>query len=70
LIQGNAKLGQHAKDAFHLVESAKYGGRFFITNDERLLKKVDEIWKMLLPLRVLKPTDFLEAYYQAKARRA
>jgi hypothetical protein len=36
LIQGNAKPGQHAKDALHLVESAKYGCRF-ITNDRRLL---------------------------------
>jgi hypothetical protein len=68
LIQGNAKPGQHARDAYHLVESAKYG-RHFITNDARLLKKADDIWKML-QLRVLKPSEFLDAYYQAKARRA
>jgi predicted nucleic acid-binding protein len=60
LIQGNAKPGQHDRDAFHLVESAKYG-RHFITNDERLLKKSAEIWKML-HLRVIKPSDFLAAY--------
>lgn len=36
LIQGNAKPGKHDADAFHLVESAKYG-RHFITNDRRLL---------------------------------
>ncbi len=70
LIQGNAKPGQHAKDAFHLVESAKYGGRFFITNDEHLLKRADEIGNMLPHLRVLKPTGFLEAYHQARVRRA
>lgn len=64
LIQGNAKPGQHAKDALHLVESAKYGV-FFITNDARLLKKADEIYVMLPPLRVVKPTEFLEAYYRA-----
>ena len=34
LIQGNARAGQHARDAFHPVESAKYG-RHFITNDGR-----------------------------------
>jgi hypothetical protein len=67
LIQGNAKPGQHSKDAFHLVESAKYG-RHFITNDARLLKKADEIWK-ILQLRVLKPSEFLEAHHQARARR-
>jgi len=68
LIQGNAQPGQHARDAFHLVESAKYG-RHFITNDGRLLKKADDIWRML-SLRVLKPSEFLEAYRQARARRA
>jgi hypothetical protein len=62
LIQGNARPGQHDKDAFHLFESAKYGGRFFITNDARLLKKADEIWEILRPLRVVKPSDFLAAY--------
>lgn len=67
LIQGNARAGQHTKDAFHLVESAKYG-RHFITNDARLLKKADEIWG-LLHLRVLKPSEFLKAYRQAKASR-
>jgi hypothetical protein len=60
LIQGNAKPGQHDKDAFHLVESAKYG-RHFITNDGRLLKKAEEIWEML-HLKVLKPSEFLAAY--------
>jgi len=60
LIQGNAKTGQHDKDAFHLVESAKYG-RQFITNDGRLLKKAEEIWAML-NLKVLKPSEFLAAY--------
>ena len=68
LIQGNAQTGQHAKDAFHLVESAKYG-RHFITNDGRLLKKADDIWRML-HLRVLRPSEFLDAYHHAKARRA
>jgi len=60
LIRGNARPGQHDRDAFHLVESAKYG-RHFITNDRRLLKKADEIWDML-QLKVLKPTEFLNAY--------
>jgi hypothetical protein len=66
LIQGNAKPGRHDKDAFHLVESAKYG-RQFITKDGRLLKKAAEIWQ-LLQLRVLKPSEFLAAYYSAVER--
>jgi hypothetical protein len=66
LIQGNAKPGRHDKDAFHLVESAKYG-RHFITKDMRLLKKATEIWRML-QLRVLTPSDFLASYRDAVER--
>lgn len=62
VIQGNARPGQHDNDARHVFESAKYGGRFFITNDARLLKKADEIWEILRPLRVVKPSEFLAAY--------
>jgi predicted nucleic acid-binding protein len=61
LIQGNAKSARHEKDAFHLVESAKYGGRYFITKDRRLLKKAPEIWAALR-LRVVTPSEFLSAY--------
>jgi hypothetical protein len=63
LIQGNARPGQHAKDAFHIVESAKNGGRHFITNDVRLLKKAPDIWQAL-QIRVLKPTDFIADYFR------
>ena len=63
LIQGNAQPDQHDKDAFHIVESAKNGGRHFITNDVRLLKKAPDIWKVLL-IRVLKPTDFIADYFK------
>jgi hypothetical protein len=62
LIRGNAQPGQHEKDAFHLFESQKNGGRFFITKDGRLLKKADEILENLPPLRVVKPSEFLTAY--------
>jgi predicted nucleic acid-binding protein len=61
LIQGNSKSGQHDSDAFHLVESAKYGGRHFITNDQRLLKKANQIWR-LLHLKVLAPSEWLAAF--------
>ena len=61
LIRGNAKPGQHDRNAFQLFESAKYGGRHFITNDGRLLKKAAEIWA-ILQIKVLKPSDFLAAY--------
>ena len=62
LIQGNAQPGKHAKDAFHLVESAKNGGRHFITEDGRLLRLAPAIWKEL-QIRVLTPQDFVNDYY-------
>jgi hypothetical protein len=58
LIQGNAKPGKHDSDAFHIVESAKNGGGYFITNDVRLLKKTAEILKAL-GIKVLKPSEFV-----------
>jgi predicted nucleic acid-binding protein len=67
VIQGNAKTGQHAKDAFHLVESAKNGGRHFITNDQRLLKKAPEIWDAL-QIKVLKPSDFVTSWLTHRER--
>lgn len=60
LIGGNSNPGQHDRDAFHLVESAKYG-RHFITKDKRLLKKAGEIWGML-HLKVCAPSEWLAAY--------
>jgi hypothetical protein len=62
LVQGNAQPGQHAHDAFHVVESAKNGGRHFITNDKRLLKKAPEIWKALM-IRVLTASEFIKDYF-------
>jgi hypothetical protein len=62
LIRGNARPGKHDNDAFHLVESAKNGGRHFITNDDRLLKKAPEIWSALL-IRVLTASEFINDYY-------
>jgi hypothetical protein len=61
LIRGNAQLGQHDQDAFHLVESAKNGGRYFITNDNRLLNKSREIYRALR-IEALKPSAFLAGF--------
>ncbi|MGA2366183.1 MAG: hypothetical protein ABSG12_11920, partial [Steroidobacteraceae bacterium] len=66
LIQGKALSDQHANDAFHLVESAKNGGRHFITNDKRLLKFAPQIWEQLL-IRVLTASEFINDYYSAAA---
>ena len=62
LIRGNAQSNLHDADAFHLVESQKNGGRHFITNDGRLLKKAADIWQALL-IRVLSPKEFMDDYF-------
>ncbi|QFY41792.1 type II toxin-antitoxin system VapC family toxin [Candidatus Methylospira mobilis] len=58
LVQGNAKPGKHDNDAFHIVESAKNGGGYFITNDMRLLKKTAEILNDI-GIKVIKPSEFV-----------
>jgi len=61
LMRGNAKPGKHDADAIHIVEAAKHGGRYFITNDGRILSKKEDL-SMLVGISVVMPTEFLEAY--------
>jgi hypothetical protein len=63
LLRGNAKPGKHDRDAFHVVESAKYGGGYFITNDQRILKKQSEL-TALIGIVIVTPTEFLDLYRQ------
>ena len=61
-LQGNAKPGKHDADAEHLAEAAKYGG-YFITHDERILKRSPALRDALGPaLQVVTLTDFLATY--------
>ena len=46
LMRGCAALGKHAADADHIFEALKYGGRYFVTHDKRLLKRKNEIAKI------------------------
>lgn len=65
IIQGNAKLGKHEKDAFHIFECDKYGGGHFLTKDTRLLKKSRELESSgLIELLIISPRDFLEKLKQ------
>jgi predicted nucleic acid-binding protein len=61
-LQGNAAPGKHAPDAYHLAEAAKYGG-YFITHDERVLKKSGDLRDLLPPsLQVVTLERFLEIF--------
>jgi len=62
-LQGNAQSGKHAADADHLAEAAKYGGGYFITHDERLLKRSGRLRDVLGPtLQVVTLAEFLAIY--------
>jgi len=67
LMRGNAKPGSHDADAYHLVEAAKHGGRYFITNDKRVLKRQEDI-SALLGIKVVTPTKFLETYNECAGK--
>ena len=68
LVRGDAKPGKHDRDAYHMVEAAKYGG-YFITRDDRLLKKRSEIARLLgAGFVIVTPTEFLEAYNRFKGQ--
>ena len=61
ILQGNAKPGKHDRDAYHIVECAKCGGGYFITNDSRILQKGPEI-TTLLQMVIVTPAKFLSLY--------
>ena len=64
LVRGNAKPGKHDRDAYHMVEAAKYGG-YFITRDPRLFRKCSQIARLLgQGFAIVTPTEFLEIYKQ------
>lgn len=63
-LQGNANLGKHAADAAHLAEACKYGG-YFITHDDRVLKRAGNLAGLLPPsLQVVTLAGFLAIYDQ------
>jgi hypothetical protein len=66
ICSASIQPGRPDKNAFHLVESTEYG-RHFVTKDDRLLNTAAQI-SQLLQLRVLKPSEFLAAYYAAVER--
>jgi hypothetical protein len=67
-LQGNAQPGRHSRDADHLFEAAKYGG-YFITHDQRILKKAGQLGNLLPPsLTVVTLAEFLNVFDDYEAR--
>lgn len=59
VLQGNAKPGKHTADAEHVFEAAKYCG-YFITHDERILKRVAPFHELPPSLSIVTLARFLE----------
>jgi len=60
VLTGNGKPEKMAKDAEHVFEASKYCG-YFITTDERILKKKDDLQAFCAAI-IVKPSEFLEVY--------
>jgi hypothetical protein len=60
-LQGNAKPGKHAADAEHLFEAAKYCG-YFITHDDRILRRSQGLRVLPPSLHVVTLERFLEIF--------
>ncbi len=65
LLTGNGKPAKYAADATHVFEAGKYGG-YFITTDDRILVKRDEL-RNLSGAVVLTPTEWFKVLADADA---
>ena len=59
-MTGDSKPEKYAADANHIFEAGKYG-RYFVTNDERILKKRQEL-NQLSGVLIVRPSEWIEAY--------
>jgi len=56
-LAGSGKRGNILQDARHIFEAQKYGS-YFVTTDDRLLKKAHKIQK-ICRVKILLPSEFL-----------
>ncbi len=58
ILTGNGKPENVEEDARHIFEAQKYGS-YFVTTDERLLNRADEL-KSACGVEILRPSEFLQ----------
>jgi len=58
ILTGDGKLENVVQDAQHIFEAQKYGS-YFVTTDDRLLKKADDI-RQACRVEIKLPSEFLE----------
>ncbi|HXB80675.1 MAG TPA: type II toxin-antitoxin system VapC family toxin [Bradyrhizobium sp.] len=61
ILQGNADPSTHAADASHLSEAVETGCGYFITHDNRILKKRSELRPVIPPtLQIVSLAEFFQ----------
>ena len=58
ILTGNGNPEKMRNDAEHIFEAHKYGGRYFVTVDKRILKKRNELAKIGVSC-VMRPSELL-----------
>lgn len=59
VLTGNGLREKHEKDAKHIFNAQKEGGKYFVTTDKGILKKAEEL-KKFCEIEVLLPSEFLK----------
>jgi hypothetical protein len=59
LLQGNSQSTKHDADAEHLFEASKYGGRYFITHDRRILVRKEMVQSLIGPIEIVSLEEFI-----------
>lgn len=65
ILTGNGKPEKYEADACHVFEAGKYGG-YFITTDQRILNKRDEL-RTVCAATILTPSEWLKVFHEAGA---
>ena len=58
ILAGNGGRDKMRQDATHVFEASKYGSAYFITADDRILKKRNELASICSAV-IVRPTEFL-----------
>ncbi len=62
ILTGNGKPEKYAADAAHVFEAGKYGG-YFITTDQRILGKREEL-RHVTPATIFTPSEWLMVFHE------
>jgi hypothetical protein len=65
ILTGNGKAENYAPDAAHVFEAGKYAA-YFITTDEGILRKRDEL-RTICAATIVRPSEWLELFHEGES---